>query len=60
MAAIPPIVPGAPIIPPVIPAPPVDPITQLISILIHVVNVGGVSVDLIQQSDNCRIIAHVI
>jgi len=48
MATIPP---TAPIVPPV------SPITQLINILINVVNVGGVSVDLIQQTNNCRIIA---
>ena len=49
--------PATPILPPVIPAPPNVPITQLISILINVVNVGGALVDLIQQSNNCRIIA---
>ena len=49
--------PATPILPPVIPAPPVAPNNQLISILINVINVGGVLVTLIQQSNNCRIIA---
>ena len=45
MATIPPTI---SIVPPVILASPIVPIIQLISIIINVVNVGGISVDLIQ------------
>ena len=41
---------------PVIPAPPVNPIIQLISILVNIVNVCDISVDTIQQENNCQII----
>ena len=48
---------AVPFIPPIILVSPVNSVTQSISILVNIVNVGGVSVDQIQQTNNCRIIA---